>query len=301
MIIKISLRSALLFFLLFLSNSIYSTSEVYNFRIAQITKQPIIERPYDSAHHTLIALLFDQYLKKYTGGIHENFVGGLGSYIYNFYSYYARADFAVSHIKQTTAGITTFSGTQTDDILFTVGRNFKLNNHRTLTFSGLFGIPTHRIFTLEHVEFGYGQIGMGLQVDGVQMLNEKDGLIYGLRYLYFVPRTALDDMDNKYRFTIGTIVDLLGSYKHDWLNRGIEFGYTARFQCGAHVSPAFDAITQKSNYIRSNFYAVYKYKFSVNEVHNRLLFYIAYGFDHNPKLYGNKYIVTLWTSWNVNF
>ena len=51
-------------------------------------------------NNQLMALIFDQYRKKYNGTF-QNFVGGLGSYIYNFDSYYFRIDGAVSHIKET--------------------------------------------------------------------------------------------------------------------------------------------------------------------------------------------------------
>jgi len=274
-------------------------SMVYSFRIAQITKQAIVEK--SNTHHKVIALLFDQYRKKYNG-VFQNYVGGLGSYIYDFESYYFRTDFAASHIKQIIDHVTTFSGNKTDDILFTIGRNFILNNRTAMTCSGLFGIPTHRIFTLQHPDFGYGQLGLGLQWDGSYLLNNARALLYGARYIYFVPRKALDTLDQKHTFTIGNIADLLLAYKNNWdFHHGIEFGYTARFRFGAHIYPNLDDIIKRTNYIRSNFYGVYKYKFIVNNISHRLLFYLSYGFDHRPKIYGSRYIVTLWTSWNVGF
>ncbi len=289
----------LLFFILLQHVHLLPISMVYNFRIAQITKQPIVEKSH--RHNRIIALLFDQYRKKYNG-IFQNFIGGLGSYIYDFDSYYFRTDFAASHIKEITDHVTTFSGTETDDILFTGGRNFIINDRTTMTFSGLFGVPTHRIFRLQHVDFGYSQIGLGLQWDGSYLLNDTSALLYGARYIYFVPRTALDDLEEKHRFTIGNIGDLLLAYKNNWdFHHGIEFGYTARFRFGAHIYPNLDDIVKKTNYIRSNFYGVYKYKFIVNDISHRLLFYLSYGFDHTPKIYGNKYIVTLWASWNIGF
>ena len=65
--------------------------------------------------------------------------------------------------------------------------------------------------------------------------------------------------------------------------------------------PSLDEIVKKTNYIRSNFYIAYKYKFLVNDISNRLIWYLSYGFDHKPKVFGNKYIVTLWASWNIRF
>ena len=161
---KCTIQRCLLFFIMLQHANLLAISMVYNFRIAQITKQPIFEKTMER-EHSLIALIFDQYRKKHDD-IFQNFIGGLGSYIYDFEPYYFRTDFAVSHIKEVTDHVTTFSGTETDDILFTIGRNFILDDRTTVTLSGLFGIPTHRIFRLQHIDFGYSQIGLGIQSDG---------------------------------------------------------------------------------------------------------------------------------------
>lgn len=274
-------------------------SIVYNFRIAQITKQPIFDRP-SANSNTIIGLIFDQFQKKYNG-THQNFAGGLASYIYEYEPYYFRADCAVSHIKERNDGQTTFSGTTTDDILITFGRNFTQNHKSLMTLSGLFGIPTHALSTLKHVDFGYAQIGLGVQFDGSYIFHETNAFLYGTRYIYFVPRKAKDSLCDTYTFTIGNIADLLLGYKHSWKKHGLELGYTARFDFGAHVSPNLDDTAQKINYTRDNFYLVYKYKFLINDVSNRLLFNISYGFDQGHESHRNKYIVTLWGSWNVNF
>ncbi len=277
-----------------------SISMVYNFRIAQITKQPIFEKP-NGKSHTIVGLFFDQFRRKYTG-VKQNFVGGLGSFIYDFGPYYFRTDAAVSHIVERADHITTFSGTETDDILFTFGRNLMKNDRNVVTLSGLFGIPTHKLLRLKHVDFGYSLVGIGAQLDGSYTLNHTNFLLYGMRYIYFVPRKGLDTVGEKHIFTLGNISDFLLAYKNNWnLHHGVEFGYTSRYRYGARISPNLDEIVQKANYIRSNFYGVYKYKFSINNVSNRLLFYAAYGLDHLPQTFGNKYIVTLWTSWNISF
>lgn len=275
-------------------------SIVYNFRIAQITKQPIFEEN-NTQHHSVIALLFDQYQKKYHGDSTQNFAGGLSAYIYNARSYYFRVDTAASHIHSTTNHITTFSGIKTDDILITIGRNFKLNALNSTTFSVLFGMPTHCPNILKHTDFGYGQVGTGVQIDGSYDLQHKNHFLYGLRYNYFVPRTARDEQNNKYRFTIGNIGDLLFGYKHNWTHHGLEFGYTQRWDFGAAIRPHLDDIVKKINYTRSNFYFVYKYIFSINNLEHRFLFDVSYGFDQKPKKYGNKYIITVWGAWNIRF
>lgn len=288
----------ILFLIVLQPFNLCAISMVYNFRIAQITKQRIVEEsPFNN--HT-IALLFDQYRKKYTG-VRQDFIGALGSYIRDFQPYYFRTDFAVSHIREITNNVTDFSGTETDDLLFTFGRNFQPNNQARITLSGLFGIPTHRLYRLQHVDYGYSQVGLGIQLDGSYAFNPINTLLWGARYIHFIPRNALDTLCENHRFTLGNIGDLFLAHKSGWKKHGFEYGYTFRARFGCHCSPPYDEIVQKTNYLRSNFYAVYKYKFSIHDLPNRLLFYISYGFDYKSKVYGNKYIVTLWTSWNLSF
>lgn len=277
---------------------ISAISMVYNFRIAQITKQPIVEQSPYRKH--IILLPFEQWREKYNGP-HQEFIGALGSFIYDSKPYYFRTDFAVSHIHETDACVTTFSGTETDDILFTVGRGFVVNKKTDITLSGLFGIPTHRIYRLQHIDFGYSQVGFGIQLDGIYALSNINTLLYGGRYIHFVPRSALDTECEKHKFTLGNIGDLFLGHKSNWGHQGFEFGYTFRARFGAKICPSLDEIIQKTNYLRSNFYAVYKFKFFINDHPSRLLFYISYGFDHKPKVYGNKYIVTVWSSLNISF
>lgn len=279
--------------------SIWAISVVYNFRIAQITKQPIVEQSHRK--HSIIALLFDVYQKKYHGDITQNFVGALGAYLYSIQSWYARVDCAFSHIHEIKNHTTSFSDTETDDILFTVGYNHKIKEKAQITFSGLFGIPTHNLLRLRHVDFGYSQIGTGLQCDGSYGLTRKTTMLYGVRYIYFIPRKAEDNNCVIHTFTIGNIADMLLAIKHDWAHQGIELGYTHRAQFGARCTPILDNITQKTNYIRDNFYIVYKYKFEYGSVAHRFLCNFSYGFDQHPKRYGNKLIITVWGSWNIRF
>ena len=289
----------LLLLMVLFHSALPAVSMVYNFRIAQVTKQPLSENA-DHRNFTAIALPFDQFLKKHTH-VRQNYAGALGSFIYDFKPWYFRTDFAASHIQEKLYDTTTYSGAQADDILFTVGRNFKVHNKAVITLSGLFGVPTHKLLTLQHATFGYSQVGIGAQLDGSYDLPHASAIIYGVRYIYFVPRTAYDDSCQKYKFTIGNIADILLSYKKNWDPHGIELGFTERFQFGAHISPTLADIVKRTNYIRSNFYAIYKYKFLIRTIPNRFLFNISYGFDTSPKKYGNKYIVTFWGSWSVNF
>ncbi len=272
---------------------------VYNFRIAQITKQPIINKD-NPKESVVVALIFDQCRKKNTG-VFQNYAGFLGSFIYDFMPYSIRTDFAFSHIYEKNINGTEFTDIQTDDLLTTFARNFALNSKNAITLSILFGVPTHKILRLKHPDFGYNQIGTGLQIDGSLTLNRITNLIYGARYLYFVPRKAKDSFENRFKFTLGNVIDFLGSIKNTWQQHGFEIGYTSRFRFGARSNPPIENIGKRTDYIRSNFYAVYKYKFMINDIANRFILNLSYGFDHSPKLFGNKFIVTLWASWNISF
>lgn len=279
-------------------SSMLAISMVYNFRIAQITRPP---RSANRNNHTAMLLFFDQYREKYDH-IHQNYGGGLASFIYDFDANYLRIDGAVSHIHEKEQCETTFEGTETDDILATLGHNFVITDNASLSLSGLFGIPTHRLYRLQHTDFGYSQVGAGIQLDGLYQLNEESILYYGGRYIYFVPRNAYDPDCCRHRFTIGNVGDLLIAYRKLWCTKHrLEGGYTFRARFGCHCFPAFDQIVEKTNYVRSNFYIVYSYNFLIREIQNRLYLYASYGFDHKSKIYGNKHIITLWTSWQVSF
>lgn len=296
------IKSKFHFYLLFLSIKTINTcatSIVYNFRIAQVTKQPFSDVP-NSRNNSLMGLLFNLYQKKYTQ-ISQNFTGGLITYIRDWTPYYLRIDAAMSHIKQIENHLTTFTGKELDDILFTGGCKLVNNARQTISVSGLFGIPTHSIKVLQHATFGYSQVGIGAQLDSMYNVSTQNAFVYGLRYIYFIPRNAEDNNHNLYKFSMSNVFDILIADKYNWGKQGLELGYTARFQFGAQIYPDFSSIINRTNCIRNSFYLVYKYKFLLNETPNRLLLNIGYGFDHKPKDVGNKDIVTIWASWTVNF
>lgn len=290
-----------IFFLMLSSYAGYglTTSMVYNFRIAQVTKQQLSE-DVNNFKNNIIGLLFDVYQIKYSG-LQQNFAGLLTSYIRNFVPYYVRIDFAFSHIQQQSNHVISFNGTATDDLLGTFGLKISNDPNHSVTLSALFGIPTHQLKVLQHPNFGYSQVGLGLQLDALYNFNINSALIYGSRYLYFIPRSALDIHKNRYKFSASNLFDILVASKTNWESQGLEAGYTARFQFGTQIYPELANVIEKTDCIRSSFYLVYKYRFLIKKVQNRLLFNIGYGFDHQPKNFGNKYIITLWGSWGFNF
>lgn len=294
-----TLRHIVLCTMLTSCSHLVAISMVYSFRIAQITK-PIPDAQQRNKIATI--LLFDQNRIKYDQ-IRQNYVGSLASFIYDFDTNYLRIDGALGHIHEKEHGTTTVSDTETDDILFTLGHNVAVTkNSASISFSGLFGIPTHRIYRLQHSDFGYNQVGLGVQIDGLYQVTDKSRLLYGGRYLYFIPRDALDPRCCRHRFTIGNVGDLLLAYEHDWHSEHwLECGYTFRSRFGCHCFPRFDQIVERTNYVRSNFYIVYSYNFMIDRVQNRFYAYLSYGFDHQPKTFGNKDIVTEWVAWQISF
>lgn len=275
-------------------------SLVYNFRIAQLTKQPIFPQPHATTH-SFVILPFDLIFKKNAGPL-QNYGGALASYIFDTQHFYARIDCAGAHIYAADNKMTTYSGSASDDILLTSGYSIKFNKQEDiLTASALLGIPTHDIKILKHPDFGHGQAGMGLQLDGSYTIDHISSFIAGVRYIHFFSRNAYDNAKRRYRFSIGNMADILCAFKSNLQHHGFELGYTARFDFGAQCTPLFDNILKRTNFTRSSFYAVYKYKFIVHDIAHRFLLNIGYGFDHNPNYFNNKYILTLWGSWQVNF
>ncbi len=299
-IMKNSIQKWTLFLVLQQTLNITALSMVYNFRIAQITNQPMTKETRNKSN-TLVAIAFDQYRKQYNGTT-KNFLGGFGSYISIFKPYYFRVDGAFAYIKERQNHTTTFSGTETDDILFTLGRHFIVNKKMETTVSGFFGFPTHKNFNLQHAALGIGQLGTGFQLDCGYTIDSMNNLVGGTRFFYFIPNNHVYDIaQKKHTFSIGNLADFLCAYRHTTQHHGLEFGYTARFGFGATLDPDPNDFAQKGNFINSNFYGVYKYNFLINRTLNRFLLCTSYGFDHIPKVYGNKYIITVWGSWSISF
>lgn len=285
------------------------SSIVYNFRVAQITKQTNTSTQSQDTeqsqtphlgNNNLSALIFNTYQKKYDESW-QNFTGELTSYIRNFKNYYFRVDFAFAHIITKINDSLVFSDTQTDDLLFTAGKSFNLDHKNTISLSGLFGVPTHPMKLLLRPEFGFAQVGLGLQLDGTYANEQQNkALIYGARYIYFAPRTTYDQFENKYKFTAGNAVDLLLAAKYDHAANGIEGGYACRFQFDIKLTPNVTNLIA-SNYITNSFYLVYKHRFLIKQTPNRFLANIAYGFNHKKQALANKAIITAWVFWGFNF
>lgn len=291
-------KSLRLFFLVifFQYSIILSVSEIYNYRISQITKQHLFET---NTHYTTVMLLFDEFLKKNYDNIQENYFGGFASFIYHPQPWYYRIDFAGSLISAK-SDQSQFSGSQTDDILISIGRNWK-NEKRSITLSGLFGMPTHNVTILKHASLGYGQFGLGVQLDCDFAFNKKNSFLLGLRYINFIPRQAIDSSGNIFKFTIGNLGDILLASKNEWGKHGFEIGYTAKFDFGADIKPKVPDIIEETNYTRNYYYAAYKYKFSIKNISNKFILEASYSYDRKIKRLRDKYIIIAWATWIIHF
>jgi hypothetical protein len=277
---------------------ISALSLVYSFRVAQITQRPIVHEK-DNKPDSIAPLIFDYFQKSKNFNIRENYVGGFVTYNHNYIRNYFRADFAVAHVGQTVNCEKTVNVIEPDDILLTFGRNIMNNQTASMTVSGLLGLPTHDVNTLERVGFGNGQVGIGAQLDGIFKFKKYD-FVWGSRYNYFIPRTAYNANHDKYKFTVGSIADILVAVQtNTLLGHGGEVGYGGRWGFGAEATPTI-AILDRLSYMRNTFYGVYTYTFLTEKCAHRFLFSFSYGFDSKPKLYAYDAWMVL-GSWGFAF
>lgn len=279
--------------------SVSAITVVYNFRIAQVTREPIVQQS-DTKPDSVDLLIFDFFQKMKNFDVRENYAGGLITYDHNFTHNYFRADFAVAHASQTVDKAQTADVIEPDDILFTAGHCIIHNKNTMITLSGLFGIPTHSVYTLERIGFGTGQVGIGVQIDGLHAVKKYADFLWGARYNYFIPRTAFDASGSVYTFSVGSIADIIVALQSNSpLGHGIEGGYSGRWGFDINATPTIANLDQ-FNYMRNNFYLVYKYTFLGKRVAHRLLLNISAGFDSKPQLYGYN-AVMVWASWGIAF
>lgn len=279
---------------------IHGVSVVYNFRIAQITRQSIGQQT-EKRPNSLSMLLFDFFQKTHSFNIRENYAGGLLTYNRDIAKLcYFRTDFAVAHVNQKNNCVQTVEVIEPDNILLSAGRNFKPTERSKVTLSGLLGIPTHEVNTLQRVGFGVGQVGVGVQLDGLYKITKPIDFLWGARYNYFIPRTAFNAQGDCYQFTVGSIADVIVALQSsNPLSHGIEGGYSGRWGFGAHATPRIAQIGLL-NYMRNNVYLVYKYTFLRKYFAHRLLLNVSYGSDAKPKNYGYD-AVMVWASWGISF
>ena len=287
----------ILLYLLLNFNYIISESLVYNFKIAQITKDLSLNK--EDNHSSFTTLIFNQYRKRYDL-TQEYFIAPLFSYINSFENYCFRIDSSFGHIKQKLNKKTLYSGENIDDLLLTFSKGFK-NKNNIHSISFLLGIPTHKIYSLQHPSVGYGQFSLGIQYDGLIETKQNEAFLYGARCIYFIPKNAFDLSHNNYKFTIGSLIDLLVSYRKNWDKKGVEIGYNLKFSCDAKIKPLYIELIQKLNYSRNSFFLVYKYKVMICDVLNKIFFNITYGFDNKSNSFNLKHFVSTWIFYSLEY
>lgn len=242
---------------------------VYNLRIAETTKRIADDI---SKQRITIGVSFSQFRNKYDGSQRLG-TGGLASFIYLPGSFYFRCDGAFAYVQENKNDMHD-ARVQTDDLLFSGGYGYKIDEQKKLTFSGLLGIPTHKDTSLERVQFGYAQVGVGVQVDGIFFYVDNHALSIrtAVRCIHFFARKVpvfLEERQQQFTFSDGTLIDFFIAHNARFGHHNrIEFGCNPSFLQGSSIHPFLADITKKTNYIRSSFYANYKRLFFVRDVSN---------------------------------
>jgi hypothetical protein len=238
-------------------------------------------------------------------GTRETVYGDLSVFAYTIENFYARVDLAVARLTQRMKGVHT-EHTQMDDLLFSGGYSYSPYQNITLTLSGLVGVPTHKNRILEIFQFGAGQFAAGVLVNGSfdYSGNHSHIIKAAARVVHFFPRQTPFKVLNKvqlFNFTIGNLTDLLIEYEKNWDNHKFEVGYNPTLLLGSRIHPNLDDVDEITPFIRSNFYGVYTYAFSLWDLPNALSLGFSGSFDHKPHKVGYKDIITAWITWGVRF
>lgn len=281
--------------------SMQSITIVYNLRISQITRRQAI-----SGNPSLfITNLFQQWYK-FRNGSKQTDLGVLSSYIRTGTSWYFNVNGAVAHVEST-FNRNKISRNQFDDILLSGGYGIIPRKGTQITFSGHFGIPTHKDTILEGVEFGTGHYAIGAQIDGSQAykVGQPHFLLWALRLIHFFPRTiALDTppLVQRYHFALGNIADIFLAHQSNWAKRHrIEFGYDGVFGFGAKVCPDIANFGATIHFIRNNVYFSYAHRIKTFNKPSAWLITVSYGADTGRNQFRRTYVITVVGSWAINF
>ncbi len=279
-----------------------SISIVYNLRVAETTK--LLATDLSSEYPSMAVVTpFGTYRKK-LNDIKQLAEGLLGTLSYTRQYFYVRVDSAFGYVKQTEPS-SSFSRTQPDDILFSGGYSKTFAERSKITLSGLLGFATHKDTSLVHIQFGYGHTGLGAQLDGSHIVNNNGYLLQVLRAaarcIHFFPANVCTSDFQVVNFNVGNLVDFFASYVWRWKANRIELGYDLSFFFNARITPYVETVIQQADYVRSNFFGSYKYRFKIGNYTNDLTAALSYGFDHLPKQLSTKRIVTIWGSWSIHF
>lgn len=280
---------------------VFGVSLVYNLRIAQTTRHQVLAM--ELRHPSIfVGTLFGQF-HKLQDGTSQTVGGGIASYTYSTESMYGRIIGAVGHVKTHNDNVC-FSRTQTDDILFMGGYSHKIGDQATITASGLLGLPTHGETLLQGLQVGTGHVGIGGQLDASWKYASNHAIISAGRLVHFFPRNediVVNEVPECYRIHLGNLGDLFVAHSSNWGRHLLEIGYNPTFVFDYRICPPIPTLEKKGTAIRSSFYAAYLYGFLIKQLPSAFILGISYGFDHFHRPFANKYVVTLWASWGINF
>lgn len=283
---------------------------VYNMRIAEITKRQQLA-PNVKKHNILGVTSVGQW-RKLKNGFKQSVYSEIGTYIRSAKSWYFKIDGAVGRVKNNII-TRSFKRTQTDDILFTGGYSHGIGEYGRFTYSGLFGIPTHRDFILDLAQFGTGHVGVGGQFDVsyAYMHNRSNILLAAARLVHFFPRNITSHDPclqplypcREFNLNLGNVADLYIAHQTNWakVNR-VEFGYDASFiGFGSHVSPDIPDFSGSLVYIRNSFFGAYSRLLPSEKMPMGIVTGLSGGFDSRPYIVGNRYMLTAWFLWGILF
>jgi len=272
-----------------LCNSEAAVSLVYNLRIAESTKRQAFEAGENP--HKVALTLFNNNRKKRYGAVH-NVLGLLETYSYITPSFYFRTDFAFGQVQDHYKS-SHFKAIETDDLLFKSGYSYTINPKTKFSISGIFGIPTHKDFALEHFEIGFAHFGLGFQLDSsyAYSLPKTSAIRCAFRFIQFLPRKVQvksDEILKYYNLNIGKLIDLFIAHHTVFDHHSFQVGYDQIFFCDAKIHPFLESTIEKVNYMRPEFFSTYKYTLATHYLHHIFSATISGGFDIWPHIMAIK-------------
>jgi hypothetical protein len=288
---------------LFYAMPLHSTTFVYNLRIGEINrpKNPVShEEDHNSAILTAIAQRFassDTNFHQLTGGI-------LGTYIFAKNHWYFRANAAVGRVHAKRGNTDTFSKTEWDDILFSGGYGWQLDEKLQISFSGYWGIPTHQDHFTNLAQLGTGHMCLGIQLDFAYNFTPQHKLLAASRLIHFMSRDITVKREEVIQlinaFEPGNLVDFLFAYQHSWKQHEITLGYNPATTFGTDDITSADR-TGELGTVANTLFASYRYGFMVKNYLSAVIGGLSYGFLKLPAPLQQSHIITAWFTWEISF
>jgi hypothetical protein len=275
---------------------------VYNLRISELNRRQATT----NKHSLLTSTFFNQWYTMRDGSKARD-TGLLLTYIHTQDSWYIKLDAAGAHVRVLSADCMKLQRNQSDDFLISGGYGLRPREGTAITFTGYFGIPTHKDTALDNIEFGSGHYSIGPQVDGIQAykVGKPHYFLWALRSLYFF-RRALPSNDPTittcHTLWPGNIMDIYLGHQSNWSKvHRIEFGYDLTFSFATHVRPNIVNFSPGLPFVRNTYFVSYIRRIKGFDTPSSLLFTLTYATDPRPPRVGRRYSVALFIAWAINF